>query len=327
MKILVCGNINSGKSYLVEKLKKIFSHYAVAQIDAFREIYGDGTIEKELIARNEFIQRVKQEENIIVELSGMGPLGEQLEATLPAKTFIIIHIDTDSQTCIERLKDKDFSLIPYPTYAEKLVDTIERIGKEFQNGEFYNLWVEKALQIIKVKNIDEIDSIPLRHYEKLEQIIQKLMSAAEVKEIVAYGSLGRNELTKLSDIDLAITTSLSLGQVIELIKKVPDITFIDTIENKIVIRFAEVLIELVVVQNQKESLWYYVNSMIRTALPTVIKGDKSLVNKLQKSIDNFSFEKDEIISQTIKRLVFFVQSLPNIAIKGDDYKFFFPVLS
>ncbi len=323
MRILVCGNINSGKSYLIDKLKTMLPKYDIAQIDAYRNQYGDGTIEKELLARTKFVEAVTRNDNIIVELSGMGPLARQLQEAIPPKTFIILYVDTDAEICVRRLKDKDFSRIPYPVYQEEMSDTIRRIGKELINGELHQLWLSKALQIIRIISIDELTNLPFSHYEKLCDILKLLIPNTDVKEIVAFGSLGRNELSKLSDIDLSITTTMTVDEVAKLYKYVADITFIDTVENKVTIRFGDILIELVIVQNQKDNMWYYVNSMVKCSEATVIKGDADLVQALQTAIDDFSFNEEKMIEQTIKRLIFFVLSLDNIAKKGDDYKFFF----
>lgn len=323
MRILVCGNINSGKSYLIDKLKTMLPKYDIAQIDAYRNQYGDGTIEKELLARTKFVEAVTRNDNIIVELSGMGPLARQLQEAIPPKTFIILYVDTDAEICVRRLKDKDFSRIPYPVYQEEMSDTIRRIGKELINGELHQLWLSKALQIIRIISIDELTNLPFSHYEKLCDILKLLIPNTDVKEIVAFGSLGRNELSKLSDIDLSITTTMTVDEVAKLCKYVADITFIDTVENKVTIRFGDILIELVIVQNQKDNMWYYVNSMVKCSEATVIKGDADLVQALQTAIDDFSFNEEKMIEQTIKRLIFFVLSLDNIAKKGDDYKFFF----
>ena len=213
MRILVCGNINSGKSYLIDKLKTMLPKYDIAQIDAYRNQYGDGTIEKELLARTKFVEAVTRNDNIIVELSGMGPLARQLQEAIPPKTFIILYVDTDAEICVRRLKDKDFSRIPYPVYQEEMSDTIRRIGKELINGELHQLWLSKALQIIRIISIDELTNLPFSHYEKLCDILKLLIPNTDVKEIVAFGSLGRNELSKLSDIDLSITTTMTVDEV------------------------------------------------------------------------------------------------------------------
>ncbi|NCA92231.1 hypothetical protein EOM82_03140 [bacterium] len=323
MRILVCGNISSGKSYLIDKFKTMLPMYDIAQIDAYRNQYGDGTIEKELIARTKFVEAVTRNDNIIVELSGMGPLARQLQEAIPPKTFIVLYVDTDAEICVRRSKDKDFSRIPYPVYEEEMTDTIRRISKELLNGELHQLWLSKALQIIKIDSSNELTDLPFSHYEKLCDILKLLISNTDVKEIVAFGSLGRNELSKFSDIDLSITTTMTVVEVAKLYKYASDITFIDTVENKATIRFGDILIELVIVQNQKDNIWYYVNSMIKCSEATVIKGDANLVQSLQTAIDDFSFNEENMIEQTIKRLIFFVLSLDNIAKKGDDYKFFF----
>lgn len=99
--------------------------------------------------------------------------------------------------------------------------------------------MSKALQIIKIDSGNELTDLPFSHYEKLCDILNLLIPNTDVKEIVAFGSLGRNELNKFSDIDLSITTTMTVDEVAKLYKYASDITLIDTVENKVTIRFGD----------------------------------------------------------------------------------------
>lgn len=323
MKILVCGNINSGKSYLIDKLVKLLPGYKVAKIDEYRKMFGVGTIETEIVARQKFVDYVVSTQCVIAELSGMGDLGLSLYSQLEGHSFILILVDTSVGICLQRLQNKAFNDIPYPPVEEKMSDTIVRIDKEIQDGQIHSLWQDKSLQIFRVSKEVELESIPFSLMDNTIKVLNILKPNPNIKEIVSYGSLGRNEISKYSDIDLFVTTKLCINDIVILFLKLPLVTLVDTVGNKITIRFNSQLIEVVIVSRIEDNSWYYVNSMITNAKPTIIKGDNNTLNQLQNCINTFSFDKKAIVSETVKRMMFFVLSLDTIANKGDDYKFFF----
>ena len=161
MIVLVCRNINSGKSTAIEKLKPLFPDYVVVSIDDVRKRFGDGSLSGEYRACEMFVTEVTANENALVELTGLGYVGMSLLERLAPKSFIVIHMHEELDVCIERISGKDFSAIPYPENDGKIEDTIRRLDMYFKSGLFKELWSEKALQIIEIRSESELLSIRL----------------------------------------------------------------------------------------------------------------------------------------------------------------------
>ncbi|MDD2259783.1 MAG: nucleotidyltransferase domain-containing protein [Candidatus ainarchaeum sp.] len=323
MVILVTGNINSGKSFFIKRLRKELPLYVVAQIDKFRQKFGDGTQQGEEMARSAFIDYVSSTEDVIAELSGLGPLGTMLVDNLPDKSCLIFWINECAEKCIERLPYKDFKAIPYPSVVEKLEDTILRIDKEFNSGEFKNFWKNKAINIIEINNDTEISKLPIMQYHYLNIVLKKLKSLSTIKEIIGYGSLARNEMSALSDIDICAVTDLTLEDVKQALSETKELSYIDDLEGKVTLYFKNVLIEVVVVKELKEIEWFYINGNIKDANNSILKGTKETAETLQQFLDNFKINKQLEISKTTKRLNFYLRSLDRLAQGNDDYKYFF----
>mgnify|MGYP003405055827 CR=1 FL=1 len=107
MKIFVLGNINAGKSYVIERLRRLLPDYSVLQVDEYRKQYCDGSIEKEEWLWSYFANEVLAQEKAIVEFSGGGKIAENIIAGLIPKTCIILKIVEDVAVCLNRIKTKD----------------------------------------------------------------------------------------------------------------------------------------------------------------------------------------------------------------------------
>jgi len=127
----VLGNINSGKSFLVEKLKKVFPNYHVLKIDDYRIQNCDGTIEKEELLWETFPQEILKYKNVIVELSGGGKVSENILNSLDKNSFIVLKINAPLNVCLSRSDASKFEKIPYPhyPYMGTITDTILTIDK------------------------------------------------------------------------------------------------------------------------------------------------------------------------------------------------------
>lgn len=323
MKVLVCGNINSGKSHCINILAELYKNFSIIQIDEWRRRYSDGTIEGEQTAQQEFVDDVLREENVFVELSGLGPLGNLLAERIKRKSFILLYIKERVEICLDRLATKQLFLTPYPKSNEKIEDTIIRIDKELGNNELYTIWKDKAISILEINDKSIIPNIPILHYKYLVDVINIIKNNDRIKEIILFGSIVRNELNNLSDIDIFLTTDYSINEIEDILSDIPNLDFIDNDENKIYIIISNILVEIFVVKNIKENINYYVNSYIIDISNTIIKGNDETYKELFTANTNFSPNIDIIKNKTVKRLIYFVLSLERIAKKGDNYKFFF----
>jgi predicted nucleotidyltransferase/shikimate kinase len=323
LKVIVCGNINSGKSYCIDLLSKTYPDFSVIQIDEWRRKYSDGTLEGEKNAQQKFIDKVVNSENVFVELTGMGPLGKSLVDELVSKSFIVLYIKENVETCIERISEKTFSNTPYPKFNEKIDDTIIRLDKELQSGELHKLWKDKSLSFLEITECQKVLDIPVVHYNYFINVINKMINNAGIKEIIVYGSAARQNLTFLSDIDIFITTDYSVCDIERIFHDMAECDFSDTTGNKVVLFFKDIMVEIVVVKQIQDNIKYYLTSNIKDISASIIKGSIETYNEINKEHLNYFPDIKKLKEETIKRLIYFVLSLKKLAIINDDYKYFF----
>ena len=68
MRLFVVGNISSGKSYFIDKIKPLLPNYHILKIDEYRKSYCDGSLEKEIQMWIDFPNEIIKHNNVIVEL-------------------------------------------------------------------------------------------------------------------------------------------------------------------------------------------------------------------------------------------------------------------
>ena len=320
MKIFVLGNINAGKSYAIERLRRLLPNYSVLQIDEYRKKYCDGSIEKEELLWSSFAKDVLNHENAIVEFSGGGKIAENIISGLTPKTCIVLKILEDVAICLDRIKTKDFSATPYPKYpgAESLEETIIRIDRNMQDGIIEHTWSESAIKIFDIKDVSELEKIPFIHYEKTIKLIN-LYKDTDVKMFM-FGSMGRGELSFNSDIDLFLLSDKDASYHANIIRDYFD--KVSVMGNEVVIREDGVLIELDVIREIKAAECFYSTGNIKNVKATIIFGD----TVLEKQLNDFK-NKERNICEELKfiteRLNYYVLSLPPLMRKGDEYKYFF----
>ena len=320
MKIFVLGNINAGKSYAIERLRRLLPNYSVLQIDEYRKKYCDGSIEKEELLWSSFAKDVLNHENAIVEFSGGGKIAENIISGLTPKTCIVLKILEDVAICLDRIKTKDFSATPYPKYpgAESLEETIIRIDRNMQDGIIEHTWSASAIKIFDIKDVSELEKIPFVHYEKTIKLIN-LYKDTDVKMFM-FGSMGRGELSFNSDIDFFLLSDKDASYHANIIRDYFD--KVSVMGNEVVIRENDILIELDVIRYIKEAECFYSTGNIKDVKATIIFGDEVL----EKQLNEFKNKKIDIIEELkfiTERLNYYVLSLPSLMRKGDEYKYFF----
>lgn len=157
MKILVFGNIGSGKSTLSSVLSDKLNEFELVAIDDFRKRYGDGTMEAEQVAKRSFYGAIVPEKNQIIEVMGAGDTGEALFETmqsLPEQKLIII-LKTPLEECILRLKERQW-VVPYPAPPEKAFSLAEETNPLIHSGAMHGKWSQmSACTVVDMDNISE----------------------------------------------------------------------------------------------------------------------------------------------------------------------------
>lgn len=323
MKIFVFGNINSGKSCVVKTLEKIFGDFEVFQIDEYRKKYGDGSIEKENEAQEKFSNDVCSAKNEIVEFTGLGKIAELITASLSGKESIVIVVKEKSDVCIDRLKIKNFSSVPYPKYQnmENLEQTIFRLDKEISSGEIEKIWRNKIFRFFYIEDIAVFNSLPLSQYKRIFDLKNILTACAEA--LFLFGSLARSEGDNLSDADLFLLTKKNTDKIFALLKSRFD--SIDRIENKIIISDCGIDSEIYVIDDINQCKKFYQGSFIKDAQTTILIGDDNLREILQKIISEYKFEVEAEIKNIKAKLNYYCHSMEKIIQRGDEYRYYFTV--
>jgi len=322
MKIFVVGNINSGKSHVVKQLTEVFPDYQILAIDEYRIAKGDGSLEKEHEIRKMFAHDIICAKDAIIEFSGGQNITRLFIDNLDINSFLVIEVLEDVNVCLQRIKDKDFSKIPYPKFDEKIDQTIIRLDQEFKDNAIDIAFESKYLKKYKVKSSERIEELPLKQYE-MTIMIREMFMGGDYR-LVAFGSLGRGEMSKTSDVDLFLMTKESVAKVLERLQsQFPVETECAVQKNMIAVYYQDQLAEVKVVDQLEAMQLFYIKSEIKDRTKTILIGDKTFIDSFNSVLDAYKFDFTEEFEYTLARLIYYVKSLNRIRLKGDDYMFFF----
>ncbi|MDY0277827.1 MAG: hypothetical protein RBQ97_07060 [Acholeplasma sp.] len=321
MRVFIVGNINAGKSYFAEKLKTVLTNYKYLSIDSYRINYGDGSVEKEIECRKLFAEDILEFNDSIIEFSGGETITSLFINRLRKNSFIIFEVKEDVKVCLSRLTEKDFAKIPYPKYEEKIEDTILRLDEEFKNDVLKINFNNSYLARYEVSSGYDISKLPLKQYENTIRIADKFDGLC--KCLIAYGSLGRNELEAYSDVDLFMVSDIDFQDILSEIRCLFNNSEIIVQRNQIDIFDDDQLIELTVVNSIEEILLYYVKSEIKDISKTILISKGDCEEKLTSMVTNYKYDFLSEFDYTLSRLQYYSNSLKRIIKKNDLYKYYF----
>ena len=265
----------------------------------------------------DFPNEIIKHNNVIVELSGGGKVAENIIKLLKDNSFIVIYVDTDSNTCIERSKDKDFKSTPYPEeFKESIEDTIKRLGTDFEK-QIRTQWA-KALKILKVKSSDDPVNLALMQYHelfKLDEVLRNLKGS-----LFTFGSTGRGEMNISSDVDTYFLCKEDKDTIYELLSK--EFDSVHLMQDEFVIRENGVLLEMNYIDDIKKAYHFYSTGNITNPYKTILKDDYNIINDLNIA-SKIEVDKTELLNFTIERLDYYVESLKRLLLKNDEYKYYF----
>lgn len=176
MKIVLLGNIGVGKSSLAEYIKNKYSIAEYLSIDNIRCLYGNGSVEKELLCKELFINSIKIDKSFqIIELSGRGILGENLFKKLNNINcpILVVYLYASIECILNRIKDREWQIpIPY-TGGNMVMDAIHFVQNAYNNGLLNNL-LNHCRSIICISLNNEQENIE-RNYMLITKIIDDIM--------------------------------------------------------------------------------------------------------------------------------------------------------
>ncbi len=141
MKIILIGNIGVGKTTIANLLLKNHEKADYLSIDNIRNQFGDGTMEKEKLCKNKFINASKVTSVLqIIELTGVGVLGERLFKFLNKVKVpvLVVHLVANHKVVLKRATFKQ-STTPFPLPLDNIPTAIKYTQDRFEEGLSYSL--------------------------------------------------------------------------------------------------------------------------------------------------------------------------------------------
>lgn len=135
MKVLVFGNVGSGKTTLINSLSKILP-YSKISIDDFRRKFGDGSEEAELTARQKFFEAILRNDNQFIECTGTGEVADRVFSLLKTsdEQVICITLTTPKEICVKRLTNRTWN-IPFPKPLKEVFAFMDRTEMKITGGD------------------------------------------------------------------------------------------------------------------------------------------------------------------------------------------------
>ena len=171
MKILIIGNIGSGKSTLGKKIFEI-TGFKFIQIDDFREKYLKSKVSEEYYCQYQFLRSIEENENIICEFTGVGWHKFAVKRILELSKDLVLIILCKTKlfsTLRERVKEKKFNYgNPFKLDIYKHIHFVEN---ELNQDLCSKFWLSKNFSFIEVfmENLDD--------FKVNELLIQKLINS------------------------------------------------------------------------------------------------------------------------------------------------------
>lgn len=166
MKILIIGNIGSGKSTLGKKIQEI-TGFEFIQIDELREKFLNNSVSGEYYSLFQFLKNAESNQNVILEFTGVGchkfAIRRALELNDDPK-FVILCKTRIFSTIQERIKSKKFRY--KNPFDIKIENHIEYIENELKEDIIKNFWRKENFQFIEAY-MDKLNDLKI-NLEKLK---------------------------------------------------------------------------------------------------------------------------------------------------------------
>ena len=156
MKIILFGSIASGKTTIANKLKVIYKDFQYIAIDDYRKKYGDYTKEGEKIASENFIKSIIPGKEQIIEASGLGKIGRNIQEKLSEseENILIVILRIPIDMINQRIENKVWDT-PFPGKQDKLQMIIQSLNLGLEFGEIPMLWsINPKHTILQIENRD-----------------------------------------------------------------------------------------------------------------------------------------------------------------------------
>ena len=150
MKILIIGNIGSGKTTLGKKIQEL-TGYKFVQIDELREKYLNNSVSGEYYSLHKFLKEIENNENLILEFTGVGCHKYAIKRTFELSNdniLIILCKTRHFDLILKRIDDKSFSYIhPFDLNPKEHSQYVRQELKQDLKDNFWNCEDFKFIEV------------------------------------------------------------------------------------------------------------------------------------------------------------------------------------
>ena len=160
MKILIIGNIGSGKTTLGKEIQEV-TGYSFVQIDELREKFLRKSVSGEYLSLQKFLKSIEITKNLIIEFTGVGchKYAVKRALELSKDRILIFRSKTrDFSKIIERVNQKKFSYNNiFDIDKEDHIKYIEKELKKDISNRFWTLTNSK-FKVLFMDNLDDLNN-------------------------------------------------------------------------------------------------------------------------------------------------------------------------
>ncbi len=170
MKILIIGNIGSGKTTLGKKIQEI-TGFKFVQIDDLREKYLRNAVSEEYYCLYQFVKQIEKNKDIILEFTGAGCHKFAIKKVLELsklKAIIIVCLTRDFSTIEKRAESKKFSY--EPIFPVDVKEHIHFVDEEIQKDLSEKFWENAGFEVLRYY-MDDLNDLT-NNVEDLRKIIK-----------------------------------------------------------------------------------------------------------------------------------------------------------
>lgn len=143
MKTLIVGNMGSGKSHLSRAIHSELPRLHYHAIDSYRMRLGDGTMEKEAVARGAFLKAIAQPQPMLIECMGLGDLGLEVRNAVRNDQLMVIELKVPLSVCLARLAARTWC-VPYPGTISTAIQLCKESHTQYEAGKINATFASSA---------------------------------------------------------------------------------------------------------------------------------------------------------------------------------------
>ena len=160
MKILLFGNIGSGKTTISKAITNKLDHWEYLAIDDFRRELSDGSLIGDSKAKSIFVKRISHDDSFqLIECTGLGRLGSSVYRRLQKYegAVIVVILNVSLEDCLERIKERKWD-IPFPENIVRGDTLVKKLDKLYRSNFLFERWaLRKNTTFLQLGNRDESD--------------------------------------------------------------------------------------------------------------------------------------------------------------------------